>query len=443
MFRLLRSFTYTSVLALVIALGPMLWFQHDRSNFHLRTVGEESNVALARLMATSVWPTFSDFLAAATKMDHAALRTQPATAALDAEIRRLLQGLSVQQVKIFAIDGNTVYSTDPSQIGERLANQPALRKAAGGGVSSELIERSSVSSIDGKRRSTSLIASFVPIHAPDEHVAGVFEISSDVTALIDKLGQFDQDRPLQLAIMFGALWAALFLVVHVGDRVLRHQYKELESMRDQVRAQADALEKEARQRAQAEQEVLMLREIEISQRALHSLVKNLSHELRTPLNAIIGFSQLIGTKTLDGPVPARTAEYAGHIETSAQHLLSLLNSILELAKAEAGELKLNENPVDVHVVADDCLRMFAAQAEGAGVALVNRIADNVGLLAEPDFETDAGLHARLVNRVAHRHGVFVFDRDRFLDNQVFARAGRGNRLFGVQGMRGADVYDVD
>jgi signal transduction histidine kinase len=144
-------------------------------------------------------------------------------------------------------------------------------------------------------------------------------------------------------------------------------------MRDRVRTQAEALENEARQRQLAEREVLVLREIEISQRALHSLVKNLSHELRTPLNAIIGFSQLIAAKAQDAPASERTAEYAGHIETSAQHLLSLLNSILELAKAEAGELKLDENPIDVHVVAADSLRMFAGQAERAGIALANLV----------------------------------------------------------------------
>jgi signal transduction histidine kinase len=206
-----------------------------------------------------------------------------------------------------------------------------------------------------------------------------FTITS-ILALAIALGplvwyQFDPSSRhlLRLGVIFGALWTALFLIVHVGDRALRRQYRELSRMRDEVRAQTEALAAEARQRRQAERELLILREIEISQRALHSLVRNLSHELRTPLNAIIGFSQLIAGQAAQAPADGRAAEYARHIETSAQHLLALLNSILELAKAEAGELKLNENPVDVHVVARDCLRLFAMQAEHGGVELVNLV----------------------------------------------------------------------
>ncbi len=75
--------------------------------------------------------------------------------------------------------------------------------------------------------------------------------------------------------------------------------------------------------------------------------------------------------------------------------------------------------------------------------LVNCGLDDVGLLAETDFKADTGLHARFADRLTHGHRVFVFDRDRFFDDQMFAGFRRRNRLFGVQRMRRADVYDVD
>ena len=73
----------------------------------------------------------------------------------------------------------------------------------------------------------------------------------------------------------------------------------------------------------------------------------MSHELRTPLNAIIGFSDII-TKELLGPIGnAQYAEYCNDINESGSHLLSIINEILDLAKAESGKLSLQEDEIDL------------------------------------------------------------------------------------------------
>src|SRR5690606_24703278 len=72
---------------------------------------------------------------------------------------------------------------------------------------------------------------------------------------------------------------------------------------------------------------------------------SMSHELRTPLNAILGFSEVMANEVL-GPVGNETyKDYAGDIHQSGQHLLNLINEILDLSRIEAGRYQLQEEPV--------------------------------------------------------------------------------------------------
>jgi signal transduction histidine kinase len=81
------------------------------------------------------------------------------------------------------------------------------------------------------------------------------------------------------------------------------------------------------------------RQIEAANRHKSEFLANMSHELRTPLNAIIGFSEVLQEK-LFGELNDKQAEYTSDILTSGQHLLSLINEILDLSKVEAGRMEL-------------------------------------------------------------------------------------------------------
>jgi two-component system cell cycle sensor histidine kinase PleC len=89
----------------------------------------------------------------------------------------------------------------------------------------------------------------------------------------------------------------------------------------------------------------------------------MSHELRTPLNAILGFSEVIGKEIL-GPVgnPAYK-EYVDDIHASGQHLLGLINEILDLSRVEAGRYNLNEEAVELVPIARDCLGYIRVKAD--------------------------------------------------------------------------------
>lgn len=94
---------------------------------------------------------------------------------------------------------------------------------------------------------------------------------------------------------------------------------------------------------------------------------NMSHELRTPLNAIIGFAEVI-QKQLLGPMGnARYAEYVDDILSSGQHLLSLINNILDMSKIESGSWRIQPEMTDPVEIMEASLRTFRERAEGRGV----------------------------------------------------------------------------
>jgi len=111
-----------------------------------------------------------------------------------------------------------------------------------------------------------------------------------------------------------------------------------------------------------------------------SFFANMSHELRTPLNAIIGFSDVMRTQLL-GPLGSeRYREYAGDINASGQHLLRLVNQILDLSKAESEQLELALEDVDLADCIDGAVRMMRLQAEHAGIEIERRVESELPML---------------------------------------------------------------
>jgi len=101
---------------------------------------------------------------------------------------------------------------------------------------------------------------------------------------------------------------------------------------------------------------------ETSNRLKSEFLANMSHELRTPLNAILGFSEMIGTEILGPGLPQYRA-YASDIHSAGSHLLSLINDILDLSKAEAGKLELHCERVDMAELIEECVRLVRGRAE--------------------------------------------------------------------------------
>ncbi|MEI8395520.1 MAG: PAS domain S-box protein [Rhodospirillaceae bacterium] len=107
---------------------------------------------------------------------------------------------------------------------------------------------------------------------------------------------------------------------------------------------------------------------ELANRAKSEFLAHMSHELRTPLNAIIGFSEIL-MRELFGPLAPRYCEYAETIYESGQHLLRIINDLLDMARIEAGRFDLVEEAIDLHSVIESCLTMVRARADHGQVDL--------------------------------------------------------------------------
>ena len=146
----------------------------------------------------------------------------------------------------------------------------------------------------------------------------------------------------------------------------------------------NAFVRDITERSEAERKLNAAKEAaEAANRTKSEFLATMSHELRTPLNAIIGFADVMAQKLM-GPIIPRYVEYAHDIRTSGDHLLSLINDILDISAVEAGKATIEPVPVDLRAIADTCLSLTKHAAEGRSVTVVNEVANDLPrLMADP------------------------------------------------------------
>jgi two-component system cell cycle sensor histidine kinase PleC len=124
---------------------------------------------------------------------------------------------------------------------------------------------------------------------------------------------------------------------------------------------------------------------------------SMSHELRTPLNAILGFSEVMAKQVL-GPIENPTyREYAGDIHASGQHLLDLINEILDLSRIEAGRYQLNEEPVALASVAEECCHLMELRARHKDIRIQQQFEPNMPRL----FADERALRQIVLNLISN------------------------------------------
>jgi len=119
------------------------------------------------------------------------------------------------------------------------------------------------------------------------------------------------------------------------------------------------------------------RELEAASRHKSEFLANMSHELRTPLNAIIGFSEVLSERMF-GEINEKQAEYLADILESGQHLLSLINDILDLSKIEAGRMELELGDFDLHGTIETTLILVRERAQRRAIRLECKVDERLG-----------------------------------------------------------------
>jgi PAS domain S-box-containing protein len=199
--------------------------------------------------------------------------------------------------------------------------------------------------------------------------------SADVAALFETLAEKGEitDREIELTRYDGVRAWVKLNARGVGGSPVRPDYLEgfmaditaRKHALEEVRAHRDQLEDTVRQRTNELREAK--ERAEIASRAKSAFIANISHELRTPLNGILGFAQVLRATNPSGE---RLAAGLSTIQRSGEHLLTLINDLLDIAKVEAGHFELQEDAVDVATLFNELYATVLLEAERKKVRLI-------------------------------------------------------------------------
>ena len=179
-------------------------------------------------------------------------------------------------------------------------------------------------------------------------VSLVLMVLAAVVFLFDPLFPDWADYPASLEIRFMVAFIVVSLFSFLFQRLQEKSYAEIYKSADDLELAKNVAE----QANQAKSEFLM----------------SMSHELRTPLNHIRGFTELVQNE-IAGPVNSRQKEYLGDVIDSSDHLLALINDILDMSKIEAGKFTLDIEPIDLTSFVRGALSMATETAADRGISL--------------------------------------------------------------------------
>src|SRR5688572_18232632 len=185
LFRYSSTLGLMAIIAVVVALS---WLYRQLVADTLVATETRANAEMTRMFANSIWPTHSSFVKQAGGIPRDQLAGRAELRLLDQDLRKLMKGLDVVKVKIYDLDGLTVFSSDPRQIGEDKSKNPGFQGARSGEAKSEVTFRDRFDAWEGTLSDRNIIATYVPVHARDEaRVEAVMEVYSDVTRMVDRM----------------------------------------------------------------------------------------------------------------------------------------------------------------------------------------------------------------------------------------------------------------
>lgn len=332
--------------AIIVITGTVFGIlQHYQIQRDLNLVNERNNIFLAHIFANLVWPDLRDITANAGEMTVEAIKSHPKVAEAQTRAVEFARDVPLLKIKIFDLNGLTVFSTDAAQIGDEKTNYPGFIAARAGNITSIQDHRETFTGITEQYYDRRVLSSYIPIKNAGGEVEAVFEIYTDVTQSIEHARN---SAMLQLAFV-GLVFILLF---EVGIYLIR--------MRDKTIAESHAQQLRLTEMAVASEE---------SNRTKSALLANMSHELRTPLNAVIGFSETMRLQPF-GPLGSpKYLTYVDDIRNSGRRLLSIVDNVLEMARIDNGTAKLQISGVNVSELLEWAVRHVESTEPGSGAPL--------------------------------------------------------------------------
>jgi signal transduction histidine kinase len=274
MFKLLRYFSIASLFAFLIVTVLLGFFYRSTAVEGLVAQEESKNVAVTKAFVNSLRPQLIAYLTLTPGLNADELRAHPALETLRRSVALEVAELPVAKIKIYNIDGITVFSTELRQIGEDQHGNDGFMVASAGGVVSELTHRNTFNTFDRVLEDQDVLSTYFPVRmdGPATSIVGVFELYSNVTPLLDRINSTQRNIVIGVALILAVLYAILFLVVRHADKIIRHQYME------QIQAEEKL--------SQQQRMLAILQERESLARELHDSVGQVLGYLNTQAQAV-------------------------------------------------------------------------------------------------------------------------------------------------------------
>lgn len=205
----------------------------------------------------------------------------------------------------------------------------------------------------------SVVISYIPL-LHDNQLIAVLELVSDVTDKWNKIGLLAEEVCITFFVMFCIFFIIIVYYTNYAQNIINQQ------------SLANKLLEEAKDKAENENS------------ATTKFLANVSHELCTPLNAIIGFSEMILSEAYGKMTNPQYLDYINDINNAGKNLLSVINDILDLSKAMAGTLQVENIRIDLNKIAISSIRLLQQKAESAGISLIEETPkEHTIIIADP------------------------------------------------------------
>ena len=228
-FQLVRYFSLTSLFGVLIVLAILVYFYRIFAFEALEQHETQDNVAVTQIFASTIWPNHSDYVRRSTALTTSELQHHPEVERIRADVVRQMHGLSVVKVKIYDLNGRTVFSTDLNQIGEDKSSNGGFISAKAGNPVSEITFRNQFAAFEKVLNDRNLISTYIPIRTGDRKAPeGVFEVYSDVTEYVGELERATYRIVALVLASLGLLYGFLFAIVRRADQTIRAQSAEVD-----------------------------------------------------------------------------------------------------------------------------------------------------------------------------------------------------------------------
>lgn len=253
-FNLTRYFAVTSLVCILIIAAALGWIFQHLALRELSRQAEHHNAELGRTLGNALWHRFDPLVSRAGQLDRETILQEIASGHLREDVIGLMAGSQVIKVKLYTLEGLTVFSTDLSQVGFPARNNPGVKAAVSGKVLSDLTHRNSFDGFEGTLQNLDVLATYRPALDPQGNIRGVFEIYTDVSDLVAATRNVRSLVIGAVLALLGLLYVLLHLLISRAQHILNLQSDELDATIDTVeRSNRDLDQRVANRTAELQQ----------------------------------------------------------------------------------------------------------------------------------------------------------------------------------------------